>query len=194
MHTIWFHDLELPRMWALKSPELLGLEAHCLYLFSVKQLPLNNLSSYQWGSVLFCHIDIVCWGCDGRIGQVCLPWDVFAVFFLWDCTVPTFPSLSLPLVADSHMDNVAGSPRTLWTVIFKTFWISQSPTSPACKELQIFELYGLGNFPQAVRQSLQFPTPVPFNFSAHFESSLSVARCLRLPDLIWRPSQDNALP
>jgi hypothetical protein len=113
MHTIWFHDLELPRMWALKSPELLGLEAHCLYLFSVKQLPLNNLSSYQWGSVLFCHIDIVCWGCDGRIGQVCLPWDVFAVFFLWDCTVPTFPSLSLPLVADSHINTVAGSWRTL---------------------------------------------------------------------------------
>jgi hypothetical protein len=50
---------------------------------------------------------------------------------------------------------------------------SQSPNWPTCKELQISELsaregemFCIGEFPQAVGWSTQFPTPAPLNFSA----------------------------
>jgi hypothetical protein len=63
---------------------------------------------------------------------------------------------------------------------------AQSPNWPACKKLNISELsaregllFYFREFPQAVRQSHQFPTLATFNFSANLQVQV---RCLEIPD------------
>jgi hypothetical protein len=82
------------------------------------------------------------------------------------------PTLRLPCLTfcftkfssggNSHTDTVAGSPRTLWVVIFQGTWIAQSSRLPVCKKLQLFEpsaneveMLCFGKYPQVFRWGCQ---------------------------------------
>jgi hypothetical protein len=92
-----------------KVPELLSFEA-CLSQAAVLTSVLN-----QWGLGALTLFNVT------AVAQLVVLEAFFAVFSPGTLELPclTFSLEYLPLVADSQVDTVAGTPRTLWAVIFQ---------------------------------------------------------------------------
>jgi hypothetical protein len=105
--------------WCLLNPIFAQLEACCL-LFS----SCSNCSCQSIGGWRFCFLN---WPYSmGFLWQGCQPPGTFTIFPIQDA-----------LVAGFYMDNAAGRPRNLRSMIFHISQIAQSPSWSACEELQI---------------------------------------------------------
>jgi hypothetical protein len=95
-----------------KFPELLSFEA-CLSKAAVLTSVLNQ---WELGVLTLFNVTAVA----QLVGDTYLE-AFFAVFLTGTLELPclTFSLEYLPLVADSQVDTVAGTPRTLWAVIFQ---------------------------------------------------------------------------